>query len=59
MIGCGEIHMCEYGEMAAAIDLRSIGEICAGSSPATRINCFENLVDPENNMYINYLQITL
>ena len=59
MIGCGEIHEREYGEMAAAIDLRSIGEICAGSSPATRINCFENLVDPENNMYINYLQITL
>ena len=51
MIGCGEIHEREYGETAAAIDLRSIGEILAGSSPATRIHCFENLVDPENNMY--------
>ena len=51
MIGCGEIHKREYGETAAAIDLRPIGEILAGSSPATRIHCFENLVDPENNMY--------
>ena len=52
MIGCGEIHKREYGEMAAAIDLRSIGEIRAGSSPATRIDCFENLQDPENNICV-------
>ena len=50
MIGCGEIHKREYGETAAAIDLRPIGEILAGSSPATRIDCFENLQDPENNI---------
>ena len=54
MIGCGEIHEREYGETAAAIDLRPIGEILAGSSPATRIHCFENLVDPENNICVSF-----
>jgi hypothetical protein len=37
-------------ERFKAVDLRPTGEILVGSNPTTRIDCFENLVDPENNI---------
>ena len=51
MIGCGEIHERECGGIwPNAHPLRGCGETLTGSSPVIRINCFENLQDPENNI---------
>ena len=51
MIGCGEIHERECGGIwPNAHPLRGCGETLTGSSPVIRIDCFENLVDPENNI---------
>ena len=57
MIGCGEIHERESHSLVIAVDLRSTGEIRVGSNPTLRIDCFENLQDPENNIKFDDISI--
>lgn len=52
MLGCGEIHIYKDGRVVKAVDLRPTGEILVGSNPTPCIHCFENLVDPENNICV-------